>query len=534
MHIMYKKTFSIYFLLIPFCLIYCASSWGQPLDDLIKDPVIPLRSALLLGIEKNLDLKASEISIAIQETEADAKSSEFDVILETTVSIMEEEQPSASAFSSDPYNNYRSYGANIALKKKFHSGLHSQLSLDTDRSVDNSSIDALSPHYNDSVILDLTQPLLRDMGSEINTAGLRISTNGISLAANRYISHVQEVAKGIEILYFDLTKGWEILEHSMESRRLALELLNGNQRKFKAGIVPVTEVQEAETAVAARDEQVLLARQNIEVLSNKLKDFLEIRLGDPMNKGIFRPEDLGSVAHNSVCTIKQAMSIAFEKRLDLKNKQLEITNRDINLKYHENQKLPRIDLKASLGLNGLSGGRRTVDLLGITSNPSPYEGSYDDAFSSMVKGDGYEYYCGLHFSYPIGNRLAKANYLRAVREKRQMICNLKRLEGRIEIEVQNAMVFVERSLERVEVAEKFMSLAEISLGQEMERLKKGLSDTFRVLTFQDNLLKARIRRITALTDVMKGLAQLYHVMGTNLERYNISIKVNMEELGNEE
>lgn len=532
---MCKKSFSIYFLLTQLCLIYCSPSWGQPLDNLIKGTVIPLRSALLLGIEKNLDIKASEINISIQGTKADAKSSEFDATLETTVSAREDEEPSASAFSTDTYNNDKSYGANIALKKKFHSGLNSQISLATDRSVDNSSIDALMPHYNDSIILDLSQPLLRDMGAEINTAGLRISTNGIRLAANRYISHAQGVAKEIEMLYFDLTKGWEILEHRMESRRLALELLSGNQGKFKAGIVPVTEVQEAETAVVARDEQVLLARQNIEILSNQLKNFLEIRLGNPMDKGIFKPEGLAPVAHNSVYAMKQALSIAFEKRLDLKNKQLEITNQNINLKYHKNQRLPRLDLKATLGLNGLSGDRRAVNLPGITSDPSPspYEGSYDDAFSSMIKGDGYEYYFGLHFSYPIGNRLARANYLRAVREKRQTICNLKRLEGRIETEVQNAMVSVKRSLERVEVAEQFMSLAGISLCQEMERLKKGLSDTFRVLTFQDNLLKARIRRITALTDVMKGLAQLYHVMGTNLERYNILIKINMEALRNE-
>ena len=104
---------------------------------------------------------------------------------------------------------------------------------------------------------------------------------------------------------------------------------------------------------------------------------------------------------------------------------------------------------------------------------------------------------------------------------------------RANTDVKNAMVAVEGSLERVKVTEHFEKLAEITLEQEMERLKKGLSDTFRVLTFQNNLIEARIRKVTALVDFNKGLAGLYRAMGTNLARFNIVAELNGEEINYE-
>lgn len=53
-------------------------------------------------------------------------------------------------------------------------------------------------------------------------------------------------------------------------------------------------------------------------------------------------------------------------------------------------------------------------------------------------------------------------------------------------------------------------------------MQEGLSDSFRLLSFQNALIEARIRRATALTDYRKGLALLYKAMGQNLEYHDIT------------
>jgi outer membrane protein TolC len=121
----------------------------------------------------------------------------------------------------------------------------------------------------------------------------------------------------------------------------------------------------------------------------------------------------------------------------------------------------------------------------------------------------------------LGNRAAEARYRRAGHEKRQALYGLKGLENTVETEVRNALTTVERGFERVQVAERFQQLADITLGQEMERLQEGLTDTFRILDFQAAVIEARLRKTNALVDFHQGLASLYRAMGANLERRGI-------------
>jgi outer membrane protein TolC len=98
---------------------------------------------------------------------------------------------------------------------------------------------------------------------------------------------------------------------------------------------------------------------------------------------------------------------------------------------------------------------------------------------------------------------------------------LKGLENTVETEVRNALTTVERGFERVQVAERFQQLADITLGQEMERLQEGLTDTFRILDFQAAVIEARVRKANALVDFNQGLTSLFRAMGANLDRRGI-------------
>ena len=501
-------------------------------QQLKKGNLLPLRTALARGIQKNLDLQLTKLDIPIKAENVTINDAEFDPLINASVASLGEKIPTSSASAIEDTDNLRATGADMGLQKKFRFGLESRLTFETSRSENNYLVDALRPQYRDALILDFTQPLLRDFGTKINTADLKISQNAVRQAAYGYTERAQGIGEEIEIAYYDLARALEILRYRIESRELARELLEGNKKKFDAGVVPVTEVQEAETAVASRDEQVIFARQQVEIISNRLKDLLEIRPGDPLYEEIFVTEPVGEIEQNFP-DLGKALGIALEKRPDLQQQRLELANREIRIEYYANQKLPRIDLESTLGVNGLSGGIRSASFAGAPASTS-YSGNYTDALSGMASGDGYEWYIGLRFSYPFGNRAAQARHRRATQEKRQVIYRLKRLEGTAETEVKNALVSVQRSIERVRVTERFEKLAQTTLTQEMERLKKGLSDTFRILNFQDDLIESRIRKVTALGDFNKGLANLYRATGTNLERFNILARINTEEISHNE
>jgi len=488
-------------------------------DILVEARVLTLQSALAGGIQYNLDLQVEELNIPISKEIVTVEKAEFDPVIEMGISSQEERTPTAIAFSSEDFDLYRETGGDIGIRKKFRFGLESQMSFKTNRSMNNSSVDALRPQYRNILLLDLTQPLLRDFGTGVNTANLRMSQNLVRQTVRGYMDRAQRIGEQIELVYYDLAEAQDILRYRIESRELARNLLRGNREKFEAGVVPITEVQQAETAVASRDEEVIFAQQQVEIVANRLRDLLGIRPENPLYKEPFVTENIPGT-EQTFPDFEQTMASALEKRPDIQRQHLEITHQDIKLSYYANQRLPRLDLEATLGANGLSGGDRPTSFSGLTVS-SPQEGSYGDSLSRMSDADGYEWYAGLRFSYPLGNRATQARYRRAGLEKRQAVYGLKRLEEIAEKECKNSLVTVKRSLERVGVAERFEGLAQTTLNQEMERFKEGLSDTFRILDFQDDVIGAHIRKTEALVDFNQGLANLYRAIGTNLERFDI-------------
>jgi len=481
-----------------------------------QEHLLFLQEALFRGLEHNFDLQAERLNIPIGREDVSTEAARFDPVADAAVSGAGERTPTAADSFDDAYARLRRYAAEAGLGKEFQTGFDARLALETARLDSNSSSVGLDPEYRTFLFLDFTQPLLRDFGKAANTADLRIAEQRLQQARFGYLDQAQRLAEAIELAYFELARAHETLHLRIDSRELARELLEGNRAKFEAGIVPVTEVQEAETAVAARDEQVVFARQQVETAAHRLKDFLEIGVDDPLATGPLLTEPLPGTEQKWPA-LGTALAAALAERPDLERQRLEITSRDIRLAFYQNQKLPRLDLEASLGVNGLSGELGEPGTQGARANRGDFWHSVDQASG----GDGYEWFAGLRFDYPLGNRAAEARYRRAGHEKRQALYGLKGLENTVETEVRNALTTVERGFERVQVAERFQQLADITLGQEMERLQEGLTDTFRILDFQAAVIEARLRKTNALVDFHQGLASLYRAMGANLERRGI-------------
>ncbi|MFO7983847.1 MAG: TolC family protein [Desulfuromonadales bacterium] len=489
--------------------------------DAAKDdqaPLLTLRETLRLGVQRNLDLQITAEEIPISAEDVSAEEAAFDPVTEISAETGAERTPTTSVFTGDQYDRQRRYVGSAGLNKRFRTGTEGSVAFETSRRTTNSAITGLDPEYRSYLILDLTQPLLRDFGDEVNTASLREARERRRQASLQFLDRARLLAGEIEQAYTEVGRSRRVVERRLESRELARELLDGNREKFESGLIPVSEVQEAQTAVAARDEELLLARQQAETALNNLEDLLEsdgrYHLGEA-----FRTESL-SVGQRDVPRQEEAFGLALDNRPDLESRRIELSVRDIRLTFARNQKLPRLDLQGTLGTNGLSGNARTPSF-GETSGPNPFRGDYNDSLEGMAERDGYEWAVGLNFSYPLDNRRAESRYRQAILRKRQEVHRLHRLENRLATEVENALVAVNRSLERVEVAERVVSLAETTLQQEMDRLAAGLSNTFRILDFQEDLIAAQVRLINARADVEKGMAELYAAMGLNLERHGI-------------
>lgn len=475
-----------------------------------RSETLSLQQALVLGMEHNFDLRVASLDVVRADAGILGEEGRFDVVAELGLGVSRSETPQASTLMTDDVLTANEAFAAAALSKQFASGLQTRLSLTGARSDADTLADRLDPAYRSSLVLDLTQPLLKDMGADINSANLQIAQKRRQQTALGYLDQAQQLAAEIERTYLMLAQAEEDYRFATLARDLARELLDGNQRKLEAGLIPVSEVSEASSAMAGREESMLLAQQQVTLARNRLLELIDH--GEAQLPADWQVE-LPEVAVPQVIDLDEALQTGFKQRPDLRQAKLDIAVRKIALVYADNQRLPRLDLEASLGINGLSGD--------AGSTGSRYAGDWNNALSGAFDQDGSNWYAGLRLQMPLQNRAAKAQYLDAAAQDQQSLYRLRSTEVSAETAIRTAHALLGLGRERLEVAHRFASLAQTTLDQENRRLQEGLSNSFRVLTFQNALVTAKTREVAAKTDYLRAEVALYQAMGTNLERYNI-------------
>ena len=483
-----------------------------------------IRDLIVLGLEKNIGLQVERINVPLSAEQIKIEAAAFDSEFFATAEYAQESTPQSSLFLPGQLDSDQLAGQ-MGLRKRYENGLSAQFSLSSNRSTDNNTSDDLDPRYRTALLLDLTQPLLRNYGAAVNTTPLKVSRNQNRQLSYDYFLQAQTLALQLETLALQLAGETEIVGLRKQAVQLAEELRVANQRRFDAGVIPVSEVQEAETDLANRQLNLSLALQSQELILEELNRLVDYSL----------PADFSAEAIYSAKAIKAArieldlpafeelFTAAKAQRLDLKITRLEIENSSLQKGYFKNQQKPQLDFKLQGGLNGLAGEER------ISPPANRYAGNWGDSFSSMSDADGFQWRAGLEFSLPLGNQAAKARFRQSVLQGQQAVHRQRDLESALKYELLQQQTLIERAAEQFEIADIFQSLAMKSFQQEQRRLEEGLSDTFRMVLFQDKMINAKIDRISALTQYHQAVAKMNFSRGIILEQHGITVKLDAEE-----
>ena len=488
------------------------------------EPVnLELQEIIAIGLRENIGLQIERANIPLVTESVVVEDARFDSELSSAVELQRSETPYESSTGFSGTSDFEQTSAQAGLSKRFSSGLNATLSLETARASDNDISNDLDPRYQSALLIELTQPLLRNRGSAINTTDLETSRITRRQTVRGYLLEAQNLITRLELAVWQLSGSAEVVSLRRAALVLADDLYAANSKRYRAGLIPVSEVQEAETAQANRMLELSVARQNHDLQLEELRKQLNYRLPGNFNLQVFnmdsalvepyRPEDPDAL-----------FSLARERRLDLKIAADDLQSGTLQKNYAQNQVKPQLDLTLQAGVNGLSGDDR-----GAVAGTG-YPGDWSDSFGSMTENDGYQWTAGLRFSLPLGNRAAKARARQADWQLRQDQLRLHELEATVRNELMQQRIVLERSYEQLRLAERFEELARISLEQEQRRLDEGLSDTFRIISFQEKMLSAQIDRVNALVNYRAAQAQMAFICGRTFTRHDISLTRDTEEL----
>ena len=483
---------------------------------------LSLRDVVMRTLVSNLAIEVEGFNSKVKAENVIDGESKFDATFEINLSEEEEVRQQSNAFSSPVKSRNKSHNWDFSLTQKLVTGADYKLSFTNDRNRTNSVTAGLNPSYFTEMVFSLTQPLLKNFGIDLTKRNIYIANNEVNISDYVFEDKVIDIISDVENVYWDLVFSIEDLAVKKKSLERARNLERQVKAQVAVGTMAEIETLQAQSEVASRDESLLVAQDLIQDNEDILKNILNIDYGSEEGLKAIHPSDRPEMVADEI-NLNQAIKDTLLNRPDYLGKKKELENKNILVKFRENQLYPTVDLFGTMGLNGLSGDAITVNS-GTFQGRSKYGGDYGTALSDSLTGKFYNWEVGLKLSYPLGNRSAKAQLSASRLEKAQLILSIKDLEKSIIVEVREAVRQLKTDLKRINATRIARKLAEEKLKAEEKKFEVGLSTSFSVLEFQEDLAEEQSNEIKALIDFKKSKIRLRQVMATTLKENDIKLK----------
>jgi outer membrane protein TolC len=419
------------------------------------------------------------------------------------------------------------FGANFSQQLPWGTSVTIDASMN--RQSSNSITNTFNPSYQGRLQFTLGQHLLRDRGRFINTRQIISGENNERISEIQFETQIVNLIASAQKTYWDLVFAAEDLKVKQRSLELAEQTLTDNKTKVEIGTLAPIEVKQTESEVANRNLQLIQSRGSLVTSEDQIKKLVSSETDPSLFLVRLATQDTPRRPDSvTIPTLEEAVRIAMENRPELRQAALELKNREIDVEYTKNQKLPLFDVTASFTQNG-TGGTRTVRNSAFGGQVTEIiPGGLWTAFGQLFSYDYKGYSLGFSFTMPLNNKAAKADYERSVNERQLTESRANVTRQQIALEVRNALTQLEQTRATIESSRIARELAEEQVVAEQTRFNLGTSTLFFVLEEQRNVAQAQTTEVQSLVSFNKALVDLDKAMGLTLMKNNIQVEKAMQ------
>jgi outer membrane protein TolC len=414
--------------------------------------------------------------------------------------------------------------ANVSYSEAFPTGTTVQAAWNNQRQTTNSPNNTLDPQLSSVFQFQAQQQLLAGFGFGPNLRFLRIAKTNQKVGDIAFRAQIIATVVQICDLYWDLVSAYDDEQVKERSVAFATETLDKSRKQLELQAIPEMDVLKAESDVATREQDLTVARTNLELQELYMKNAITRSLDDPILQEMpVVPVDrigtqAGSEAQVTLASAQDMIADALKSRTELQESSLVLQNSELSRKTARNALLPSLSLYGlyiGTGYGGTPNGAAGVG----SSAPAGFSGAAENAFNYSSP----EYQVGFQLNVPLRNRIAKADQYRTELEYRQSQVYLEELKKRIRIEVRNARYAVEQGASRVDAARKARDLAQRTLDIMQKEQKLGAGSNQQTLAAEHDLALAESALVTAEAAYEKARIEVRRATGSVLEEYGISI-----------
>ena len=456
-------------LAVPVLLAACPSTFGQSGDSAGGRPlVLTLDDAVRLALQNNRSLIDARLARTLQEFALDVAGDRY--------------RPTVTIGPSTQAQKEQDWKAEVDAETRLRIRTGGQFTLRWAKPI------AGQDDSSDTVTLGFSQPLLKGFGALVDTAPLRSArlTDEVNMLAFR--EAIAGVVTSTIRAWRGLVRARRQLEIGVSSLKRARRQLEINRALIEAGRMAAREILQTQANIADRELSLVQSRNRVTAANFQLIDLLDIDSATEV-----RPLETPA-ARRPVHSLEEAIDMALRHSPARARALLDREIAAIELEVAENQTLwdLSLDAEASRGT-----GRA---------------------------GEATDYAVRARLTVPLWERTPELGLMRARGRTRQAERNLAEVRQAMDIGVRQAVHDVEVGQRRIELAREARALAEEKLEIERSKLRQGLSSTFQLGRFEEDLVRAQNAEVDALIDYENALTALDRTLGTTLETWDIGVE----------
>jgi len=480
---------------------------------------ISIDEAMLSALERNPDLLIQRRSPTRARAAVSAERAAFDPVL--TAAATRDKSKTQRFLGSQPQpfelvSELTGYDAGLAIR------LPTGTILSLDAFINESTSSIFTSQYSGNVGLTLTQSLLRGFGTAANLASLRRARLDLEISRSELRGFAELLVAAIRAAYWRLYLAAQEVDIQQESLDLAGRQREESLARIEVGRLPAVELAAVQAELARRESALIDAQSAYE---QARLDFLylvdpagrvPVAAGEESGGAALRtgpaatawstfviPVDAPTIAADTLNAVAIHEEVAVRYRPDLAQARLAYEQGRIEVAHTKNGLLPQLDFFITLG--------RTT-----------YANTFREALPD-IDSPFYNVNAGVSFEFPILNRGARADALRAKVSRDQLeqaLVNMNRLVRR---DIRSGYVEVMRTRRQIDATRATRELEQANLDAELEKFRVGRSTNLLVLQVQRDFILSRLEEIRAVVRHLTALDEFYVAEGTLLERQGIEV-----------
>jgi outer membrane protein len=475
---------------------------------------LSLKEIIQRTVAYNLDVKVASFDPAVEQTRVIEAQGRFDPTFFSNLQYQDSKilTPSQGLQQSDPFEPTvsRVTSGQAGLRQNLPSGGQAELRTGSqyiNRNID-PSFNITDPYWLNDVTLQITQPLLRDFGYGVNQARIVIAKNTQRVSLLDLRKAVEDNLELAERTYWQLVQAERelaIADRLYYETNDTVELL---RKRFGQDVSRV-QVSQAFASAQSRKAALLRARQQVENLSDQLKRVMNDP-DLPVSSGTTILPGTDPVEEPISFTLDDQVKTALDNRLELGQQMLRIDSASVATDVAKNNLMPSLNLQATGGLQGIG-----ADM--------------GDSYHSLSNDDQYNTWSlGFQFEIPIGNRVARSIWHRALLQRQQALESYRSLVEQVTLDVKQNMRDVEVSYQEITERRnsRFAAADNLSALQQREDAQEPLTPDFINLKLdaQSRLADAAREEATAISAYNIAIARLEKAKGTILRYNNVQLQ----------